>query len=119
MADQTKQFDVTTAAGRLQAIREALQYQWIPVVGPVYMIWKLAAIHSSKSPSKEVQSQRKTAVEIIRAGSEHNVDELEIVMSEKAGLSLGSNVQGFPIECTVGTSGTMTIKVKYKSGVPG
>jgi hypothetical protein len=114
MAEQTKQFDVTTAEARLQACREAMKYGWIPVFGDVYMLWKLAALYSTESVTKEIESQRKTAIEIVRAGKENNVDELEITMSEKTGLSLGSSVEGFPIECTAGTSGTMTVKVKYK-----
>jgi hypothetical protein len=45
---------------------------------------------------------------------EHGVDVLEITMSEKAGIGLGSSVQGFPLEFHVGKKGNMTVKVKYK-----
>jgi hypothetical protein len=38
MAEQTKQFYVTTAETLLQACREAIKYGWIPVFGDVYML---------------------------------------------------------------------------------
>ena len=121
MSEEMKTFDVTTSEARKnalkQAVAESLLYAFIPGIGAVVAFWrlkKLTTLYSRESQSQEIESQRETAIEIIRAGKDHSVDEIEITMSEKAGLSLGSSIEGFPIECTIGTSGTMTIKVKYK-----
>jgi hypothetical protein len=54
------------------------------------------------------------AIDIIKAGKENGADEIEITMSQKAGIALGSDVDGVPIEFISGASGTMKLKVKYK-----
>jgi hypothetical protein len=71
-------------------------------------------LSSLMSGSNSVEAQRMAAIGIIREGQKSGVDEIEITMSHKAGLSLGSNVNGIPIEATAGISGNMIIKVKYK-----
>jgi hypothetical protein len=58
--------------------------------------------------------QRKVAIDIIRAGKENSADEIEITMSQKAGVGLSSDVDGVPIEFIIGASGTIKLKVKYK-----
>lgn len=65
--------------------------------------------------AKEIEAQRKTAVEIVRAGKQSDVDELDITMSEKAGIGLNATIEGVPVEFIVGNSDTMTLKVKYKT----
>jgi hypothetical protein len=113
-------FDITTLEGRKQTFDWFDKHGW--ALGPFWIYWKAGkflvdAVQSltSGAVTKEIEEQRKTAIEIIRAGKENGVDELEITMSEKAGLSLGSNVEGFPIELMAGSSGNMKLKIKYKS----
>ena len=53
-------------------------------------------------------------IDIIRAGKENGADEIEITMSQKAGVGLSSDIDDVPIEFIVGASGTMKLKVKYK-----
>ena len=84
-----------------------------------WLMWKAGkylfdSFKSLFSVEKEIEEQREAAVRIIQAGKENGVDELEITMSEKAGLSLESSVEGFPVELIAGKSGNMTLKVKYK-----
>ncbi len=71
-------------------------------------------VSSLLSGSGNIEAQKQAAIALIRQGQESGVDEIEIIMSQKAGLSLGSNVNGIPIEATVGLSGNMKIRVKYK-----
>ena len=71
-------------------------------------------LSSLMSGSSSVEAQRMAAIGIIREGQTSGVDEIEITMSHKAGLSLGSDVNGIPIEATAGISGNMRIKVKYE-----
>jgi hypothetical protein len=53
--------------------------------------------------------------EIIRLGKQHGVDELEITMAQEAGIAFKAPIPDISIELNVGTSGTMTVKVKYKT----
>src|SRR5262245_24577852 len=107
MDELGKEFDVTTPEARKNALQEILagqrQYRWVPLpIRAGILLWKWASLYSSESSAREIDSQRKTAVEIIRAGKENNVDELEITMSEQAGIALGSSVEGFPIQFNAG-----------------
>lgn len=120
MDDNGRAFDVTTPEARKSALQEILawrqRYWWVPFpIQAGVMLWKWASLYAVESSAKEIESQRKTAVEIIRAGRENNVDELEITMSEQAGIGLGSSIEGFPIQFDAGTQGKMTVKVKYKT----
>jgi hypothetical protein len=118
MDDASQRYDVTSPEARKAALVQALSPPWwlhvIPVGVPVWTLWKFAELYSAESAAREVESQRRTAVEIIKAGKEHGVDELEITVSEQAGVSLGSSIDGFPVQFNAGTQGKMTVKVKYK-----
>lgn len=72
------------------------------------------AMQALTSPKSGMEAQTKAAKAIIAAGKKNNVAELEIVMAEEAGLSLGSMVNGVPIKAIAGKSNTLTIKVTYK-----
>lgn len=119
MDDGLQRYDVTSPDGRKAALLKALTPPWWAyLLGPGgtlgWMAWTYAQLYSADSAAREAESQRRTAVEIIKAGKEHGVDELEITVSEQAGIGLGSSVEGFPIQFNAGTQGNMTIKVKYK-----
>ena len=64
--------------------------------------------------AKEIEAQRQAAIEIIRAGKEHGVDELEITMSQQAVIGFAAPIERAPIELNAGPAGRMTLKVKYK-----
>ena len=104
-------FDLTTKEGR------AMMRVFFPIHTPVGLA--LAAIDGiaslvGGSNERAIEAQRKVALDIIRAGKENDADEIEITISQKAGVSLGSDVDGIPIEFIVGSSDKMTLKVKYK-----
>jgi hypothetical protein len=71
-------------------------------------------LSSVLSGSSSTESQAQAAIYLIREGQKSGLREIEMKMSNKAGLSLGSDVYGIPIEATLGVSGNMTIRVKYK-----
>lgn len=120
-----EKFDITTPEGREIALdvfdkygRYAFPQFWF-----LWQAGKLltSAVESltSGAVTNEIEEQKKAAIEIIQAGKENGVDELEITMSEKVGLNLGSDIEGFPVELMAGSSGTMTLKVKYKHDIEG
>lgn len=66
--------------------------------------------------SKEIiEAQRNTAEDIIKAGENHNVDELEITLDQDAGAKVNVNINGVNIvKIKAGSEGKMKIKVKYR-----
>ncbi len=112
MSDFNQTFDLTTKEGRKNAVVLA------EVLFPAFSLGKALfdGISSliSGANEKEIAEQRKVAIDIIRAGKENGADEIEITMSQKAGVGLSSDIEGVPIEFIVGASGTMKLKVKYK-----
>jgi hypothetical protein len=118
MDNGSQRYDVTSPEARKVALVTALFPPWwvnlIPGGYLGWVAWRFAQLYSADSTAREVESQRRTAVEIIKAGKDRGVAELEITVSEQAGIGLGSSVEGFPIQFNAGTQGNMTIKVKYK-----
>ena len=128
----THQVDISTPEGREQpvfvktspevTIEKGFHYLgWgmLLLVRSYLLMWKTSkylfdSVKSLTSVDKEIEEQQEAARRIIQAGKENDVDELEITMSEKAGLSLVSSVEGFPVELIAGKSGNMILKVKYK-----
>jgi hypothetical protein len=113
MSDSSQKFDLTTEEGRKIAltITQALfpiEY-WIGKA-----LFEGISSLTSGANEKEIAEQRKAAIDIIRAGKENGADEIEITMSQKAGVGLASDVDGVPIDFIVGASGTMKLKIKYK-----
>lgn len=74
----------------------------------------IAQISSLVSGSDIAESQKETAIEIIKAGKDNGIDELEINVSQAVGLKILSGLEGLSTDATIGTAGKMTIKVKYK-----
>lgn len=116
----THKVDISTPEGRKNIFQWFDKSSWanLPLVSDLF-VWEAGkylfdSVMSVTSVQKEIEEQREAAIRIIQAGKENGVDELEITMSEKAGLSLGSSVEGFPVELNAGKSGNVTVKVKYK-----
>ena len=74
----------------------------------------ISQISSLVSGTDIAESQRETAIEIIKAGKDNGIDELEINVSQAVGLKILSGLEGLSTDATIGTAGKMTIKVKYK-----
>ena len=61
-----------------------------------------------------ISEQRKTAIELIKAGKEKGVDELEIVLDQKAGLNIEAEVKRASVKTQLGKDGKIIVKVKYE-----
>lgn len=59
-------------------------------------------------------SQAKAAEDIIKAGRQNGVDEMEIKLNNANGLKFKAPFEGCDIETVLGNDNTMTLKVKYK-----
>lgn len=118
----TRSFDLTTSAGLSEAIRASIDPDLLLLIGgPLpYLAKKLfdkgaeLIRESADSTNSTIQEQRQAAVEIIKAGKDNNVSSLEVTLDQKAGIELGSAIDGIPLKFSVGKSGKMTIKVEYK-----
>jgi len=103
-----KKFDLTTSEG----LKKAMDNPFLPIFFP--QIWLVKKTFALFSNTDTISEQRKTAIELIKSGKEKGVDELEIVLSQKAGLNIESDFEGIPIKAQIGKNGDMTLKVKYK-----
>ena len=78
------------------------QNRWLAAILPITffgaVIWDGISSLTTGANEKEIEEQRKVAIDIIRAGKENGADEIEITMSQKAGVGLSSDVDGVPIE---------------------
>lgn len=115
-------FDLTTSAGLTEALRAAKDPDLLLLIGgPIpYLAKKLfdkgaeLIRETANSTNSTIQEQRQAAVEIIKAGKDNNASSLEVTLDQKAGIDLGSEIEGIPLKFSVGKSGKMTIKVQYK-----
>lgn len=76
-----------------------------------FLIDKLSSLVSGKDISEE---QRMTALEVIKAGKENNVEEIEIEVDQAVGMKLISDNEVLKSNAVIGSSGRMKIKIKYK-----
>lgn len=97
---ESNEFDITTPEKRHKALTFLSQNSWlaVPLALPVALVLDGISLLTSGANEKEIAEQRKVAIDIIRAGKENGVDEIEITMSQKAGVGLSSDVDGVPIE---------------------
>ena len=117
-----RSFDLTTSAGLTEALRAAKDPDLLLLIGgPIpYLVKKLfdkgakLIRETANSTNSTINEQRQAAVEIIKAGKDNNVSSLEVILDQKAGIDLGSEVEGIPFKFCVGKSGKMIIKVEYK-----
>jgi hypothetical protein len=121
-----KRFDLTTAQGLTHALRVHKEDAVVfAIAGPFGYLGKklydryrddVAASIKKAFTSTEtiIQEQRNAAVEIIKAGKASGADTIEIVLNQKAGMDIGSTVQGAEVKAMLGKNGHMTLKVKYK-----
>jgi hypothetical protein len=61
------------------------------------------------------QAQKEAAINIIRAGRDHGVDNMTTKLERTAGIDLGGEIDGIPIKLKVGDSGSVEIAVQYRS----
>lgn len=103
------QFDLTTIPTGLNQVKSYVE-QCVTQVGGL----TAGVIQAITDVNSSVEAQTKAAIAIITAGKENNLAEMELIMTQKAGLALGNCVNGIPIEAVVGKASTIVVKVKYK-----
>lgn len=105
-------FDLTTNEGRENAIAAFDKYGWaIPYAN---MIWLARKAADWFSPIDTIEAQKKTAIDLIKAGRNNGVDTMKITLDQNAGLDFRTDVDGIPITCRIGKNGHMTIDVTYR-----
>ena len=82
------------------------------IAGHLFNIVKELDLFTIKGTIKE---QRKTAVEIIRAGKENGLKEIEIELDQEAGLNIHATIKEFNLDSKIqfGKNGRMKMKLKY------
>ena len=110
-----KKFDLTTKEGLQTSttfIKEIIKYNPTLYLS-LYIGEKIFSLFSNEDT---IEEQKKMAIDIIKAGENSNVDELEIDVSQKAGTTLKADIKemGLNGEFTLGKNGNMKIKIKYK-----
>ena len=102
-------FDLTTKKGQ----KEASQYLGLGLLGIISPPLGIVAWLISKKEKSAIR-QEKFIERLIKTCKENDVDNLEITVDKKVGLSLGANIEGGTINTTLGSDDKMTLKVKYK-----
>lgn len=102
-------FDLTTKDGMEIAKKYVLNYFELTPVGMLYNIGKM--IFDSDS----VKKQGKTVEDLIKAGKEKGVDEMEIILDNKKGFHFDAPIdEGIKIDTVLGSDEKVRIRVKYK-----
>lgn len=106
-----KKYDLTSSKG----LQNAMKYigDNVFTINPALGLAKYV-VDKFSDLSKSWESQRDTALELIRKGKEQGVDEMEITMSNKRGFRLNAPVDGVNIDTMIGADEKMHVKVKYK-----
>ena len=98
-------FDLTTKDG----MEIAKKYFELTPVGMLFKIGKM--IFDSDS----VKKQGKTVEDLIKAGKERGVDEMEIILDNKKGFHFDAPIdEGIKIDTVLGSDEKVRIRVKYK-----
>lgn len=88
------------------------------LLGPVGALTVFAGkkLFNMLSSEEATEAQTKMAQTLIKEGKENGVDNMEIIVDNKVGLSLdGQVIEGCPIKATLGSNNKMTLKVQYKA----
>lgn len=109
------EFDLTSVEGFKKALEFFNKYGVIysPQKWLLKMAWDV--VSSLVSSRDIIQEQRKTAVELIKAGRDAGVDEMKITLDQMAGIDIGADIESIPFKVKVGKNGKMTLEVKYKN----
>jgi len=124
----TPTYDLTTPAGLANAITDYAKQNPIKAAGmlglvavnPLILVGAFAGKALSKAganlfkhPEKVIKAQRKTAVDIIKAGKENGVKKMKVTLDQNAGVDIGTELNGIPLKFAVGSDNKMTIEVEY------
>ena len=105
-----EEFDLTNRKGLQKANR------WLSALGwyyfPIYHIIKYSVQLFERVVSNEDQAN--IVEQLISKGKEKGVKKMKIKINKNAGINLGTNIDGIPINAKVGVDGTIEIEVEYQ-----
>lgn len=64
------------------------------------------------------ETERETAIELIREGRRSGVERMRVKVSKETGLGFDGQVDGIPVTAKVGSNGTVELEVIYRDHVP-
>ena len=130
MSDLDKHFDLTspdgakeahdwaTRTGQTAAAAASAAFAnaaGIALLGPVglvaYPAYKL--IRRALSTGEASKEQAEAAAEIIKAGRDAGVKRMTVEIDNRAGVDIGSDIEGIPVRCMVGSKGKVRVEVEY------
>ncbi len=105
-----EEFDLTNRKGLQKANR------WLSALGwflfPEFQIIKYTLNLFERVTSNEDQAN--IVEQLISKGKEKGVKKMKIKINKNAGINLGTNIDGIPINAKVGVDGTIEIEVEYQ-----
>ena len=88
-------------------IKKALAFSTTGII-PMYIL-------DLFSNDTTIKNQKETALEIIKAGKQNNVDKIELVLDQSAGIDIAADIDNMAnVKAKIGTDGKMRMKIKYK-----
>jgi len=88
-------FDLTTE----EDIRELRKSRFISIFSPAYLtLFAIEKALSLFSSENIINKQKETAIALIKAAKENNVDEFKIMLDQNAGIDLQSSIEGIPMK---------------------
>lgn len=106
-------FDLTTESGRKEAAETFDKYGW--AIGLPLWLAKKTWDWFSTANEETIKNQKETAIELIKAGRDNNLESMTIKLDQNVGLDFGSSFKEFPVKCKIGKDGQMVVEVKYRN----
>jgi hypothetical protein len=108
-------------SGFAMGVKLALPHGWKSLI-PGYDIYKIIieplAQKVIDSATLNQENDIENIKEIIKAGKENGVDELEIKIAKESGINIGTNLTSLGVPCDmkfkIGGQGETIINIKYK-----
>lgn len=122
-------YDLTTPEGMTFAIKDyaknnptkSAAMMALLLINPVVLLGAVLADKIVKSvtalfehPEKMIEAQRKTAIDLIKAGRENGASRIKVTLNQKAGIDIGGELEGYSLKISVGSDAQMTIETEYK-----
>ena len=111
-------FDLTTVENITQAadMIRAMETYGTPGTFAYDAYWRVRKALKSVAEKQMglLEVQKYVAIDLIKAGKENDVDEMEITLDGTAGDALGTSVEGVPITRKLDDSGHTVVKVKFQ-----
>lgn len=108
-----KTYDLTTRKGLTSAAKLVGNVAFGGgLLGPVlgYAIDKISDMFDT---DKSIEKQSEIVRKLVAAGRDQDLEELHVKLDKKAGVNLGSSIEGVPINVGYNNDGSIEITAKY------